>query len=247
MNPDRPVGILAEDAHGVSVARALQRLLPREDVLLVCDDAYAPYASRRPEVVTRRVAELLGRLRGDGAKLLVLASPQGVLDAFAAQVPAPVVLIGLEAPIPQAGAACNGGAVAAVVTSGSVRARVFGQALRRQRGASAIHFEEWPLDAAAIVARIPALVAAGVGALALTSPGLTELRPAIDEAAGGALAVVEAGDVAALRVQRTLRHAGLLSRRKRPGRMIVVSSDPGRAAGRISASAAEARTAANPA
>ena len=247
MNPDRPVGILAEDAHGVSVARALQRLLPREDLLLLCDDAYAPYAGRRPDVVARRVAELLGQLRADGAKILVLASPQGVLDTSAAPAIGPIALIGLEAPIPQAGAACDGGAVAAVVTAGSVRGRVFGQALRRQRGASAIHVEEWPLDAAAIAARMPALLEAGVGALALTSPALTEMRPAIDEAAGGALAVVEAGDVAALRVQRTLRHAGLLSRRKRPGRLIVVSSNPGRAAGRISASAAEACTAADPA
>jgi glutamate racemase len=239
------VGILAEDAHGVSVARALQRLLPREDLLLLCDDAHAPYARRRPDLVARRVAELLGQLRADGAKILVLASPQGVLDSSAAQVPGPVALVALEAPIPQAAAACGGGAVAAVVNTGSVRGRVFGHALRRQRGASAIHFEEWPLDAAAIARRMPALLAAGVGALALTSPALTGLRPAIDEAADGALEVVDAGDVAALRVQRTLRHAGLLSRRKRPGRLLVVSSNPGRAAGRISASAAEARRAAN--
>lgn len=241
------MGILAEDAHGVSVARALQRLLPREDLLLLSDDAYAPYARRRPDMVVRRVSELLGQLRADGAKLIVLASPQGAIDAAATQAPGPVALIALEAPIPQAGAACGGGAVAAVVTTGSVRGRTFGHALRRQRGASAIHVEEWPLAAAAIAARIPALLAAGVGALALTSPALGELRPAIDEAAAGALAVVEAGDVAALRAQRTLRNAGLLSRRKRPGRLIVVSSDPRRAAGRISQSAAEARRAANPA
>jgi hypothetical protein len=35
-NPDLPVGILAEDAHG-SRWRALQRLLPREDLVLLCD------------------------------------------------------------------------------------------------------------------------------------------------------------------------------------------------------------------
>ena len=62
---------------------------------------------------------------------------------------------------------------------------------------------------------MPALLAAGVGALALTSPALTQLRPAIAAAAGDELAIVEAGDVAAERVQRALRHAGLLSRRKR--------------------------------
>ncbi len=61
---------------------------------------------------------------------------------------------------------------------------------------------------------MPALIAAGVGALALTSPALSQLRPAIDGAARGGSRVVEAGDVAAARVQRTLRHAGLLARRR---------------------------------
>jgi glutamate racemase len=238
------VGILAEDAHGISVARALQRLLPREDVLLLCDDGYAPYARRRPDVVVQRVTRLLAELRGDGAKILVLASPQAVLDAFAAQAPGRVALVALEAPIPQAGAACGGGAVAAVVVAGSVRERTFGQALRRQRGASAIHVEQWPLDEAAAAARVPQLIAAGVGALALTSPALSRLHPAIEWAAAGELAIIEAGDVAAVRVQRTLRHAGLLTRRRRPGRLTVLSSDPTRAAGHLGASAVEARTAA---
>jgi glutamate racemase len=197
--------------------------------------------------VVRRVGELLAQLRADGAKLLVLASPQAVLDAYALQPPGRVALIGLEAPILQAGAVCDGGAVAAVVTAGSVRGRSFGQALRRQRGAAAIHVEEWQLDPAAVAQRVPALLAAGVGALALTSPALSRLRPAIAAASGGTLPVVEAGDVVAARVQRTLHHASLLSRRTRPGRLVVVSSNPASAAGRISASAAAARTAATPA
>jgi glutamate racemase len=230
------VGILAEDGHGISVARALQRLLPREDVLLLCDDAYAPYARRRPAIVASRVASLLADLRADGAKIIVIASPQAVLDAYAAQPIRDLAVIALEAPIPQAGAACGGGPVAAVVIAGSVRPRTFGQALRRQRGASAIHLEQWPLDdAQAVGARMPALIAAGVGAVALTSPALSRLRPAIDRATGGELPVIEAGDVAAQRVQRTLRHAGLLARRRRPGRLIVISSNPTRAAGPLRA------------
>jgi len=229
VSPDQPVGILAEDAHGVAVARSVQRLLPKEDVLLLCDDAYAPYARRRPDVVVRRVAELLAQLRADGAKLIVIASPQAVLDALALQPGGPVALIGLEAPIPQAGAACDGGSVAAVVAAGTVRGRLFGQALRRQRGASAIHVEEWALDGASVAVRVPALIAAGVGALALTSPGLARLRPAIDAASGGALAIADAGDVAAARAERTLRHAGLLARRQRPGRLVTLSSDPAQA------------------
>ena len=134
-------------------------------------------------MVASRVASLLGELRADGAKIIVIASPQAVLDALAAQPAGSVALIGLEAPIAQAGAACGGGAVAAVVVEGGVRPRTFGQALRRARGASAIHLEQWPLDDAdAVAARVPALIAAGVGALALTSPALSRLRPAIERA-----------------------------------------------------------------
>jgi glutamate racemase len=198
--------------------------------VLLCDDAYAPYARKRPDVVVRRVTEQLVQLRGDGAKLLVLASPQGVLDALALQPASRVALIGLEAPIAQAGAACDGGAVAAVVAAGSVRGRLFGQALRRQRGASAIHVEEWALDEATVAARVPALIAAGVGALALTSPGLARLIPAIEEIAAGRLAIVEASAVAAARAERTLRHAGLLVRRQRAGRLVTLSTNPQRAA-----------------
>ena len=231
------MGILAEDGHGIAVARALQRLLPREDLLLLCDDAYAPYARRRPargRLARRRACS--ANCESDGAKIIVIASPQAVLDALAAQPAGSVALIGLEAPIAQAGAACGGGAVAAVVVEGGVRPRTFGQALRRARGASAIHLEQWPLDDAdAVAARVPALIAAGVGALALTSPALSRLRPAIERASGGELPVVEAGDVAAQRVQRALRHAGLLARRRRPGRLIVISSNPSRAAGPLSA------------
>jgi hypothetical protein len=230
------VGILAEDGHGIAVARALQRLLPREDLLLLCDDGYAPYARRRPAIVAARVAELLGELRAGGAKLVVIASPQAVLDAPAAPFPGAIAPIRLEAPIAQAGAACDGGVVAAVVVEGGVRLRTFGQALRRARGASAIHLEQWPLDDAdAVAARISALAEAGVGALALVSPALAQLRPAIERETGGTMAVVEAGEVAAQRVQRTLRHAGLLARRRRPGRLIVISSNPTRAAGPLRA------------
>ena len=161
----------------MAVVRSVQRLLPKEDVLLLCDDAYAPYARRRPDVVVRRVAELLAqsarrRREADRDRLAAGGARRAAL-----QPPGRIALIGLEAPIPQAGAACDGGAVAAVVAAGMVRGRLFGQALRRQRGASAIHVEEWPPDGASVAARVPALIAAGVGALALTSPGLAQSAP----------------------------------------------------------------------
>jgi len=53
------VGILAEGWEGLRVADELQRLMPREDVVLLADHAYAPYARRPGAVVCDRVAHMV--------------------------------------------------------------------------------------------------------------------------------------------------------------------------------------------
>jgi hypothetical protein len=64
------------------VADELQRLMPREDVVLIADHAYAPYARRPGAVVCDRVTHMVEALRREyGCKLVVLASLQATLDA----------------------------------------------------------------------------------------------------------------------------------------------------------------------
>jgi len=46
VNAEAPIGILAADWAGVSVADAVQRALPHEDVVYLADQAWAPYAGR---------------------------------------------------------------------------------------------------------------------------------------------------------------------------------------------------------
>jgi len=71
------VGILAEGWEGLRVADELQRLMPREDIVLLADHAYAPYARRPGAVVCDRVTHMVEALRREyGCKLVVLASLQ---------------------------------------------------------------------------------------------------------------------------------------------------------------------------
>ena len=131
MSADAPVGILAEGWEGMRVAEHLQRMLPREDVVMLADHAYAPYARRPATVVCDRVARLVEALRREyGCKLVVLGSVQATLDAGDA-----VGAVGMTLAAAVARAAVAAGRPVRVwVEPGSVRGPQLRAELRRARG-----------------------------------------------------------------------------------------------------------------
>jgi glutamate racemase len=112
------------------VADELQRLMPREDVVVIADHAYAPYARRPGAVVCDRVAHMVEALRREyGCKLVVLASLQATLDSQGA-----VGAVGMTlAPAVARAAAAAGGTVGVWVEPGSVRGPQLRTELRRAR------------------------------------------------------------------------------------------------------------------
>jgi glutamate racemase len=112
------------------VADELQRLMPREDVVLLADHAYAPYARRPGAVVCDRVTHMIEVLRREyGCKLVVLASLQATLDSAGA-----VGAVGMTlAPAVARAAATAGGTVGVYVEPGSVRGPQLRAELRRAR------------------------------------------------------------------------------------------------------------------
>ena len=112
------------------MADQVQRLLPREDVVVLADHAYAPYAGRPGAVVCDRVAHMAEALRVQyGCKLVVLASLQATFDAGAA-----VGAVGMSlAPAVARAATALGGVVGVWVEPGSVRGPQLRDELRRAR------------------------------------------------------------------------------------------------------------------
>jgi glutamate racemase len=240
--------VLATGAAGAAVADAVARLLPHEDVVLLADHAYAPYAPRPARVVSDRVARLAAELAGDGAKVVVVASLVATLDGLdATRRRAGIPVVGLESPIRAAGVATAGGLVAAIVGERCVRPLPYLRALRRERGGAHVAVRAWPRlrelaeagagssPAAAALAEehVAALRASGVAALALVCPHASALRAPI--AAAGGIPVVDTSELTALRVRQVLRSEGLVARRRRAGRRLLVSSHPARAGGMAAA------------
>ena len=68
-----PLGIFDSGVGGLTVVRAVQELLPGEDVIYLGDTARVPYGSKSPETIRQFAAEDAGYLVEKGVKAVVVA------------------------------------------------------------------------------------------------------------------------------------------------------------------------------
>lgn len=237
MSGDDPIGVLAAGGAGLVACEALHRVMPKEDLVLMADTAYAPYARRPARVVVDRVTRLADELAAMGVKLVVVASAQGAMDALAAvRARLAVPVLAPERLVAEAAARAGGRPAALVTGAGCVRGLQYGRGLRRERGGTGVIWDPWPglresieggrgYEPAELAARVEALRRRGVAAVALACPHAGAIAADLRSAAPD-IAVVDGSDVVAARTKQVLLRAGLLARRKRPGRRMVLSSDP---------------------
>ena len=226
------VGVLAEGAGGVVVARAIQARLPKEDVSVLADHAYAPYASRPARTVTARAPALAAELAAGGIKLLVVASLQMGEDALQAIAEAAAVpTLALDATLPHAAALARSGRIAAVWAEGTLRAGPWLRRHRFERGGAEVVPLPWHGLAAAVEAgrhpdgaSVPEVPDDCV--VALLDPYAATQAARFSDA-------VDCTEVAAERVHRQLVRMQALARRQRAGRILLRSSHPVRAQGAL--------------
>lgn len=70
---DAPIGIFDSGVGGLTVARAVSQLLPRESILYIGDTARSPYGPKPIADVRRYALEVLDDLVAQGVKMLVIA------------------------------------------------------------------------------------------------------------------------------------------------------------------------------
>jgi glutamate racemase len=70
---DAPIGIFDSGVGGLTVARAISQLLPRESMLYIGDTAHSPYGPKPIADVRRYSLEVLDTLVAEGVKMLVIA------------------------------------------------------------------------------------------------------------------------------------------------------------------------------
>jgi glutamate racemase len=73
IDPQLPIGIFDSGVGGLSVLRAIQQLLPHENLLYVGDQAHIPYGPRPKAKIRDFAFEITSFLLKQGAKLIVVA------------------------------------------------------------------------------------------------------------------------------------------------------------------------------
>ena len=99
MTDSRPIGVFDSGVGGLTVARAILDLLPRESMIYVGDSAHFPYGPRSVEEIRGYAMEIAAALVERDVKLLVVACNSIEVSAIgdiaaAAEVP----VVGVIAP-----------------------------------------------------------------------------------------------------------------------------------------------------
>ena len=132
MSDLRPIGVFDSGIGGLTVARALQELLPNEKIFYVGDTARVPYGNKSADTVERYSIELAGMLMSENAKVIVVACntvSSVAIPKLRAHVAVPV--IGVIEPGAQAAVASTRNRHIGVIgTRATIRSGAYENALR---------------------------------------------------------------------------------------------------------------------
>ncbi len=133
MSDGRPIGIFDSGVGGLTVARTVLGMLPRESLIYVGDTARFPYGPRSQEEIRGFAVEIARYLVRRGVKMIVVACNSVEVSAIedvvrAAQVP----VVGVIDPGMRAAArASRGGVVGLIGTQATVESGAYERAARR--------------------------------------------------------------------------------------------------------------------
>jgi glutamate racemase len=250
---NRPIGVFDSGVGGLTAVRALQRLLPSENILYFGDSGRAPYGCRPVDEIRRIARQDSSFLAEKGVKALLVAC--GTMDSNALgdiveNVTVPVG--GVVRPSAEAAAAATrNGRVGVLATAATARSGAFGRALAAARASLTVTAEGCPLLVPLIesghgAADDPALgealdeylapmQAAGVDTLLLGCTHFPLVSDAIAARMGPGVTLIDSGAEGARACARNLAEAGLLCGQERRGSSIYYTSGGTDAFARLSA------------
>lgn len=168
------IGVFDSGIGGLSVAAAIQELLPEETLLYVADNAYAPYGPRPAAEILARSRAITQWLYAAGVKLIVVAcntATSVAIDTLREEFPE-MPFVGLEPAVKPAATGLSVGVLATTATLNSGRYL----ALKER------YLAERPVFEDACVGLVPLIEANGPGSPEVTNKLRTILKPML---AGG--------------------------------------------------------------
>jgi glutamate racemase len=143
----RPIGIFDSGEGGLTVMRAIARLLPREELIYACDTAQFPYGPRPIAEVRQFFLGFLEFFRAQGCKLVVVAcntATVAALDLIGADLPVPVLGV-VQPGALVATLASQSGRIGVAATQGTCASGVYPQLILQERADAVVVQEPCPI------------------------------------------------------------------------------------------------------
>lgn len=241
MKAASPIGVFDSGLGGLTVFRALARLMPEESLVYFGDTAHVPYGTKSPEAIARCSTAVARFLAGRGIKLLVVAcntSSAWALPAIRKAVKVPVIGV-IEPGARAALGATRTGRVGVIGTEATVSSGAYPKALRRLSPRAKAFSRACPLfvplveegrwngPVVAAVAReyTAPLRAAKVDALILGCTHYPYLKRVLAQAMGSKVRLIDSADETARETERALSELGLRAKKGRRGTREYYASD----------------------
>jgi glutamate racemase len=240
-SPQAAIGVFDSGVGGLTVLRALMRLLPRERFIYVGDTARVPYGTKSAESVRRFALEIAGFLARRGVKMVVVACntvSAVALPELRRFLSVPVLGV-IEPGARAALAATRSGRVGVIGTEATVRSRAYDEAVRRLDPSVKVFSRACPLLVPLVeegwlthpVTRevadlyLKPLLRKAVDTLVLGCTHYPLLKPALARAARR-VELIDSAEETAKAVRSRLEQDGLLSHRGRASAEFFSSDDP---------------------
>jgi glutamate racemase len=219
------IGVFDSGVGGLTVLAEIRRALPAEALCYVADSGHAPYGERAPAQVRDRAEAITEFLIDQGSKAIVVACNTAT-GVAAAQLRAryPLPIIAMEPAVKPAAACTKSGVIGVLATSGTLKSEKF-EALRgRFHGPVQVLTQPCPglvelieagdFEAAALrdllADLILPLLARGADTLVLGCTHYPLVRGLIQDIAGPAVQITDAGAAVARHLRNRLSELGLL-------------------------------------
>jgi len=235
------LGIFDSGVGGLTVVRAVQELLPGEDIVYLGDTARVPYGSKSPETIRRFSDEDVRYLLQQEVKAIVVACNTATAHALPIlqeryQVPiVGVIEAGVEAVLADLRAQRAG----IIATRGTIASHAYQQALSLRRPDMVIIEqatpllvplieENWidhPATRQVLETYLQPLLDQRVDTLMLACTHYPLLVPVLQEMIGDRVRIVDSATTCALHLQQELRQRDMLAEPTRQGNLSIALTD----------------------
>jgi glutamate racemase len=220
-HPTAPIGIFDSGVGGLTVYKAIKRLLPQENIIYLGDTARIPYGTRSPATVRRYAQQDATFLANQGVKLLIVACntiSSVALPTLQAQFPLPIWGV-IEPGARQAALTTRTGRIGIIATEATIESNAYYNAIQAINPNLTVISQACPLfvalaeegwqhhPATVLIAQeyLAPLQAAQIDTLVLGCTHYPILRPIIQKIMGPNVTLIDSGECVAMEVSQQLK------------------------------------------